>query len=129
VLPDAALAFNGRASIVCESLQGRTKTQAAGPHQRGAEHLGLVVGKGSRKPAGDDLPGEERANKAVRKGRVLVGAEVTLPGPMTDGVGADRPEIRAAPEQHTVSEDEHAAVAPPYAIQHMDVNRIKPILH
>ena len=60
---------------------------------------------------------------------MLVGAEVTLPGPMTDGVGADRPEKGTATEKHAVSEDKYAAVATPDAVEHMDVNRIKPILH
>jgi hypothetical protein len=48
---------------------------------------------------------------------------------LTDGVGADRPEVRTAADQHAIPEDEYAAVAALYAVEHMDVNGIKPILH
>ena len=60
---------------------------------------------------------------------MLIGSQFTLPGPVTDGLGAGRPEIGAPTDNHAVSEDEYATVAAPYAVEHMDVNRIKPILH
>ncbi len=60
---------------------------------------------------------------------MLIGAQLTLPGPISNGVRADRPEIWAPTEKHAVSEDEHAAVAAPNAVEHINVNRIKPVLH
>jgi hypothetical protein len=75
------------------------------------------------------LPAEERANEGVRKGRVLISDQMTLPCPATDGVGAGRPEIGAPTEEHAVSEDEYSTVAALYAVEHIGVNRIKPVLH
>jgi len=42
-------------SVVGKLLQGRVKTQAAVADQRRAENLGLVIGKGSGKAAGNFL--------------------------------------------------------------------------
>ena len=60
---------------------------------------------------------------------MLICAQVTLPSPVTDGVGAGRPEIGATPDKHAVSENEYATVAALNAVEHVDVNRVKPILH
>ena len=65
----------------------------------------------------------------ISKGRMLVRAQVALPGPVTDGVGAGRPEVGATPDKHAVSENENAAVAAFYAVEHMNMNGVKPILH
>jgi hypothetical protein len=54
---------------------------------------------------------------------------VTLPGTLTDGIGASRPEIGAAPDKYAVSENEYATVATPNAVEHVDVYRVKPIFH
>ena len=61
--------------------------------------------------------------------RVLICAQVTLPGTLTDGIGASRPEIGAAPDKYAVSENEYATVATPNAVEHVDVYRVKPIFH
>jgi hypothetical protein len=46
------------ASMIGKLLQCRTKAQAAVSDQRGAEHLGAVVGKPTGKPAADFLAAE-----------------------------------------------------------------------
>ena len=73
--------------------------------------------------------GRERANEAVGKRRMLIGGELPLPGPGIDGVGADRPEIGTPTHQRAVPEQQYAAVAAPDAVEHMDVDRIKSVLH
>jgi hypothetical protein len=60
---------------------------------------------------------------------MLVCSQVTLPGPVADNVGAGRPEIGSTPDEHTVSENEYATVAALNAVEHVDVYRVKPILH
>jgi hypothetical protein len=55
---------------------------------------------------------------------VCCGAQVTLPGPVTDGVRAGRPETGAAPDKHAVSENEDATVSTLDAVEHVDVNRV-----
>jgi hypothetical protein len=44
-------------------------------------------------------------------------------------VGAGRPEIGTAAEKPAIAQDQHAAVAALHAVEHMHVDRIKPILH
>jgi hypothetical protein len=44
-------------------------------------------------------------------------------------VDAARPEIRPAAEQNAVTQDQHAAVAPLQAVEHVEVDGIKPVLH
>jgi hypothetical protein len=65
----------------------------------GVEHLSPVAGERPRKPAGDFPSDEERANEGISKRRMLVRPSVTLPGPITDGVGAGRPEVGATPDK------------------------------
>src|SRR5450756_754083 len=60
---------------------------------------------------------------------MLVGDELPLPGPVADGVGADRPEIGSAADQHAIAEDHYPAVAALHAIEHIGVDRIEPVLH
>jgi hypothetical protein len=60
---------------------------------------------------------------------MLIRAQVTLPGSISEGVGAGGPEVGATPDKHAVSENEYATVAAPNAVEHVDVNRVKPILH
>ena len=77
----------------------------------------------------DFLPAGKRACEAIRQRRVLIGGELALPGPVADGVGADRPEIRTAADQRAVAQDDHPAVAALHAVKHMHVERVKPIPH
>jgi hypothetical protein len=60
---------------------------------------------------------------------MLVGAQLALPGAVAAGVGAGRPEIRAAAEERAVAQDQHAAVAALHAVEHVHVNGIKSVLH
>jgi hypothetical protein len=60
---------------------------------------------------------------------MLVCSQVPLLGPVADNVGAGRPEIGSTPDKHAGPEDEYAAVTAPNAVEHVDVNRVKPILH
>src|SRR5580692_1788253 len=119
----------GAASEIREPSERRAKAQAAGTYQRGAEHLGAVLVKRSRKPACDFLPAEQRAQERVGKWCVLVGGELALPGSVADAVGADRPEIRAAADELAVAQHDDATVAALHAVEHMNVNGIEPILH
>ena len=112
------------ASTICEFFQCGAKTQASASRQGGAEHLGAVVCKGPRKPGGDFPARKQRTDEKIRKGRVLIGGQIALPGSIPDGVGADRPEIGASAENHAVAEDNHAIIAASYAVEHMDVNGI-----
>src|SRR5579872_1733607 len=65
---------------------------------------------------------------------MLVGDEFALPGalssaPSPDAVAADRPEVRAAPDQLAIPQNEHAAVAALHAVEHVDVDGVKPVPH
>src|ERR1700686_2952017 len=116
-------------SAVRKLLQGRVKAQTSVTHQCGAENLGLVIGKSAGKTARHFQAGEQRAHQPVRKGRVLVGGELPLPGPLTDSIGAGRPEVRAAADEHAVAENKDSAVAALHAVEHLEADRIKPVLH
>src|ERR1700677_815309 len=117
------------ASIISQSLQGGAKAQASGADQGGAENLRPVIRIRPRKPAGDFLAAGQRSCERIRQRRVLIGSELAFPGPITHGVGADRPEIGTAADQRTVPEHDHSAVAALHAVKHMHVERIKPIPH
>ena len=58
-----------------------------------------------------------------------IGGELALPGSLADGVGADRPEIRAAADELAVAKHDDATVAALHAVEHVDVNGIQPVLH
>jgi hypothetical protein len=89
----------------------------------------MIVLECSGKPARDLPTAENRAGHAVAIGRVLIGDEIALPGSVPDRIGADTPEIRVAAEKQAIPEDDHTAGAALDAIEHLDVNRIKSILH
>src|ERR1700709_2222969 len=92
-------------------LQGGVEAEAALTDQSRAECLRRVVGKGPGKAAGNRLTRKQRTNEPVGKTGLLVGAQLSLPGAVTDSLGADRPEVRAAAEQHAVAQDQDTAVA------------------
>src|SRR6202162_3459472 len=89
----------------------------------------MIVLKCSGKPCRDLPTAEYRACHAVAIGRVLIGDEIALPGSAPDRVSADRPEIRVATEDRAIPEDDHTAGTAPHAVEHLDVNGIKSILH
>src|SRR5665811_1321701 len=89
----------------------------------------MIVSKCSGKPCRDLPTAEYRACHAVAIGCVLIGDQIALPGSVPDGVGADRPEIRVAAENHAVPDDDHTAGPALDPVEHPDVNRIKSILH
>src|ERR1700761_1181281 len=105
------------------------KAEAARTNQRGAEHLGAIVGEFAGEAATDLLAAEQRADEGIVERRVLVGDEFAFPGSVTDTVAADRPEVRTAPQQFTVPQDENAAVAASHAVEHVDVDGVKPVPH
>jgi hypothetical protein len=110
------------------------KAEAARAHQGGAKHFGSVAGEFTRKPGTDLLPAEQRPDEGIFKGRVLIGDELTLPrtfpvGALPDAVAADRPEIGAAADELTILQNENAAVAASHAVEHMDVDGVKPVPH
>lgn len=72
---------------------------------------------------------EQRADERIGIGRMLIGGELSFPGAVANRIGADRPEIRASPNQHSVTENEHAVIAALHAVEHVDVDGIEPILH
>src|SRR6185312_14576044 len=104
------------------------KTDASAADQRCAENFGMIVPKCSGKSRRDLPAAENRACHAVAVGRVLIGHEIALPGSVPDRVGADRPEIRIAAENHAIPDDNHTAGPALDAVEHLDVNGIKSIL-
>src|ERR1700736_3357612 len=109
-------------SSVCELLQCRAKTQAAVSNQNGAKSLGPVVRKSSRKAAGDSSP--------PNNGRTNLNADWWSDDPSRCRSRRCRSRsTKDRADKHAVTEDQDAAVAGPDAIEHMDVNRIKPVLH
>ena len=97
--------------------------------QCGSEDLGLVIGKRPRKSTRDFLSAEKRPDKRIGKICVLIGGKMALPGPLAHRVGADRPEIWAAADQPAIAQDDDAAVTASDAVEHVDVDGIKPVPH
>ena len=123
------LCQQNRKAFVRKFLQRRTEAQAAAARQRRAEHLGATIGKCARESAGDFMATEQRTDERIGIGCVLIGAELPLPGAVADRISPDGPEIRAAPNQDAVSENEHAVITALHAVEHVDVDGIEPILH
>src|SRR5450432_3978590 len=54
---------------------------------------------------------------------------MAFPGSIAHRVGTDRPEIRPAADELAIAQDDHAAVTAFDAVEHVDVDGIKPVLH
>jgi hypothetical protein len=115
------------------------KAEAARADQGGAEHFRRVAGEFAGKSAADFLPAKQRTDEGIVERRVLIGDEFALPSSLIaaalipaaspDAVAADRPEIGTAAQELAIPQDENAAVATSYAVEHMDVDGVKPVPH
>src|SRR5882757_8908567 len=113
-----------------QPFQGGLEAQTARSDQRRAECVGAaLLAEGARKAAVDLLPAGQRPDEWILKRRVQIGAEMSLPGPLPDRVGADRPEMRTAADQKAIAQDQNAAVTAPHAIRHVHVKRVESVFH